>query len=423
MLIKKPEKGLLATPLKWLGYLGMATMLIVMAYHGIRVFDQIKEDQDMETVNVDINSKGDRESGNDENPVINFIDLIHTDDLDVISFIAFQRRFDLNLTPMKHQIISDKAHILRSDTFGVDRYFNESNTFKKCEFYHGVGLGMSAAISHCEHRGFWGRITTKEGVYDIERIDGDRHRIISVDLEDEVGEFRTNGADEFIIPRRSLGAAPVDPPAVRFPECAKIEMLLIYMPSIQSKYANDPNKLDEDALATLLEAQILYHETDYIKDGVEFICFDLVLSATLSAKTGECWTSNYVHEEVPRECWSNDAGIKAHDITQAEVYHYVKGHMHLNTWTVDATYGIRDMGGGLGTSANPGSPSGICSGSRTASVGGMNARTLAHELGHNLGLNHDQDAVCGKHGGDFGFVFAFYLPTLFHLHLLSLLCM
>ena len=120
MLIKKQEKGLLATPLKWLGYLGMATMIIVMAYHGIRVFDQITKDQDMETVNVDINSNGDRESVNDENPVINFIDLIHTDDIDSISFIAFQRRFDLNLTPMKYQIISKAAHVLKSETFEIE---------------------------------------------------------------------------------------------------------------------------------------------------------------------------------------------------------------------------------------------------------------------------------------------------------------
>ena len=274
MLIRKQDKRLLATPLKWLTYLGMATVIIITMYRGIRAFDQITEDQDMETLNADINT----------------IELIHTEGLDAISFAAFERQFDLVLKSMKQHLISEEAHILRSDTFGIERYFNETDTFKKCEFYHGAGPGISAAISYCEHRGFWGRITTEDGIYDIEKIDGDRHRVIFVDSDDEMQGFRTNGYREFIpksdagepvISRRLSGAAP----AIQFPNCTTIEMLLIQFPSIRNahEYKDDADKLNQDTLAMLLEANIMFKNTRFIKDGVEFICFDLLLAGIIPA--------------------------------------------------------------------------------------------------------------------------------------------
>ena len=319
-------------------------MVIIMAYHGIRVFDQITKDQDVKPGNVD-----------NQSPSFEIIELIHTDDLDAISFTAFQRRFDLKLTAMKHQIISEKAHILKSDAFEIDHYFNESHVFEHCEFYHGVGSALSAAISHCEHRGFWGKITAEDEIYVIEKVGGDQHRIESVDMTQEVEEWKKFEHHEDSIPgiptlesfafeandvRRLQSEDSTQTPAKEvLDECAKIEMLLIQHPSLQNWYTNKypddkpMEKMMEETMAMMLAAAIMFKETVWMKDGVEFICFDLVLSGVLRAEIGAYWTA--------------DDAQKSRGKMLSKVIQFVTENKNKPSWTYDATYGIRSGGMGL----------------------------------------------------------------------------
>ena len=232
------------------------------------------------------------------------IELIHTDDLEALSFTAFDRSFDLKIIPTKHQLIAEGARILTTDALESERYFNESNAFKKCEFYHAEGPELFAAISYCEQRGFWGRITTKEGVFDIKKFLDDQHHITKVNVEQEMKELHVNErylesisflppfADDANIPRR-LRTEDATVPAIR-EECAPIEMLFIYMPSILKYYGSDEAGLHQDALAMLNEAQVMYDDTAFIKYGVEFICFNLVLGDTIHAEKGTVWHDDAV---------------------------------------------------------------------------------------------------------------------------------
>ena len=321
-------------------------MIIIMAYHGIRVFDQITKDQDVKPGNVD-----------NQSPSFEIIELIHTDDLDAISFTAFQRRFDLKLTAMKHQIISKGAHILKSDASEIDRYLNESHVFEHCEFYHGVGPALSAAISHCAHRGFWGKITAEDEIYVIEKVEGDQHRIESVDMSQEVEEWKKFQHHEDSIPGiPSLEAFAFEANNVRrvqsedstststkavLDECAKIEMLLIQHPSLQSCYTdkypddNPMEKMMEETMAMFLAAAIMFKETVWMKDGVEFICFDLVLSGVLRAQIGDYWKKN-------------DSTIDRGEML-SKVSQFVTENKNKPSWTYDATYSIRAGGAGYAT--------------------------------------------------------------------------